>query len=217
MKLAALFSGGKDSTYAIYLAKKLNYDITHLISIQSINPDSYMFHTPAIKLVKKQAELMDIPLILKTTEGVKETELKELEEAILEAKKQGVEGIITGAVESVYQATRVQKICNKHNLTVFNPLWLKDQVELLDDLVKDKFKIIISAVAAYPLDKTYVGKIIDKPLINHLKELQKKFLINPAGEGGEFESLVVNCPLFKKELNLKYEVVGEKNAWRMVL
>jgi len=90
-------------------------------------------------------------------------------------------------------------------------------VELLNDLIKDKFKIIISGVAAYPLNKTYVGKIIERPFIEHLQELQLKYKINPAGEGGEFESLVINCPLFKKELKLKYDVVGEGNAWRMKL
>tara|TARA_Y100000310_G_C20592158_1_gene768640 strand:+ start:720 stop:1328 length:609 start_codon:yes stop_codon:yes gene_type:complete len=201
MKLALLFSGGKDSTYAGYLAKKLNYNITCLISIISKNPDSYMFHTPKITLTSDQAKLMKLPIITKKTLGTKEEELKDLEQAIEQAKeKYQVEGIITGAVESVYQASRVQRICDKLNIECFNPLWQKPQIELLQDLLKNKFEVIITKVAAEGLTEDHLGKTLDKNLIKELIELEKKYKINPAGEGGEYETLVINCPLFSKKL-----------------
>ena len=201
MKLALLFSGGKDSTYAGYLAKKDNNELTCLISIISKNPDSYMFHTPKIELTKQQAKLMNIPIITKQTVGKKEQELKDLEQAIKQAKeKYNAEGIITGAVESIYQASRIQKICNKLNLECFNPLWQKNQTELLEDLIKNNFKVIITHVAAEGLDNSYIGRQLDKNLISELKKLEEKYKINPAGEGGEFETLVINCPLFKSKM-----------------
>ncbi len=217
--VGVLFSGGKDSAFATYLAKKQGYKVTCLISVLSENKDSYMFHTPAISKVKKQAEVMNIPLILQKTKGEKELELKDLEKAIKNAKeKHKIQGIVTGAVESVYQASRVQKICNKLNLECFNPLWQKDQLELLEELVKYGFKVIITAVAAYPLDDSWLGKEINRDFIEKMKILQKKYHINPAGEGGEFETFTLYSPLFKKQLEVKNKrISGEKNSWRMDL
>jgi len=217
MKLGALFSGGKDSTYATYLAKQAGHEISCLITIVSENKDSFMFHTPAINLTEQQAESMALPMIQLTTKGEKEKELEDLEKAIkLAIKKYKIRGIVTGAVGSVYQASRIQKICNKLSIECFNPLWQKDQVEILNELLKSKFQVIIAGVAAFPFTKEWVRRKIDEKTIEELKMLQEKYQINPAGEGGEFESLVVSCPLFSKNINLgKPEVIGEGNSWRM--
>ena len=217
MKCAVLFSGGKDSAYAAYLAKKQGYEISCLISIISKNPDSYMFHTPSISKVKKQAEAMDLPLIIQETEGDKEEELIDLENAIAEAKsKYKIEGVVTGAVESAYQASRIQKICDNLNLECFNPVWQKDQIELLHNLIENKFKMIITGVFAYPLDETWLGKEINEKFIEEIENLYDKYKINPAGEGGEYETFVLNCPLFTKELKIKdRQISGDKNSWKM--
>ena len=196
MKLGVLFSGGKDSTYAAYLARTEGYKVACLISIQSKDPHSFMFHTPSISQVEKQAEVMGVPIVIKSTKGEKEIELSDLKQAIEEAiKTHNIEGIVTGAVQSVYQATRIQKICNELNIECFNPLWQKDQLELLGDLIDARFKVIITGIAAHPLDETWLGKEIDQGFIKRIAKLGKDFNINPAGEGGEFESLVLDCPL----------------------
>jgi diphthine-ammonia ligase len=201
MKLALLFSGGKDSTYAGFIAKKYKNEIECLITIQSKNKDSYMFHTPKIELTKTQSKLMNIPIITKKTKGRKEVELKDLEQAIKQAiKEYKIEGVVTGAVESVYQASRVQKICDKLDIECFNPLWQKDQIQLLEELLKNKFEVIITKVAAEGLNEKHIGCKLDKKLIKELIELKNKYQINPAGEGGEFETLVVNCPMFSKSM-----------------
>ncbi|MEK6895299.1 MAG: diphthine--ammonia ligase [Nanoarchaeota archaeon] len=220
MKLGVLFSGGKDSTYAAWLAKKEGYEITCLITIRSENKDSFMFHTPSISKTEKQAEAMGIPLVIQKTKGEKEDELVDLEKVIIKAKKKyKIEGVLTGAVESVYQASRIQKICNKIGVECFNPLWQKEQIELLEDLVKNKFEVVITGVAAYPLDEKWLGRKIDKRFIDEIKELNEKYKINPAGEGGEFESFVLNAPdLFKDKLKIKsFKDFGEKNNWRREL
>jgi ABC transporter with metal-binding/Fe-S-binding domain ATP-binding protein len=216
MKLGVLFSGGKDSTFATFLAKKERYDIACLITIISENKESFMFHTPSISKTEKQAEIMGIPLVVGKTKGEKEIELEDLRKAVEKAKeKYGIEGIITGAVESVYQSSRIQKICNELDLWCFNPLWQKDQIELLEDLIKNKFEIIITGVFAYPFDEKWLGKKVDKKFIEDMKKLNEKYKINPAGEGGEFETFVLNCPLFKRELKVKsFKDFGEKNSWR---
>ena len=217
MKLGILFSGGKDSTYASWLARKEGYLIECLISLVSSNENSFMFHTPSIIKVKEQAKVIDVPLVVVGTKGEKEKELEDLEKAIIKAiDKYGIEGVVTGAVESVYQASRVQKICNKLGIECFNPLWQKDQIELLEDLVKKRFEVIITGVFAYPLDEKWLGCKIDKKFIEEVKKLRERYGISPSGEGGEFESFVLNCPLFKKGLRVvDFHEKGDKNSWRM--
>src|SRR3989344_8725817 len=219
MKLGLLFSGGKDSTMATYVAKKQGHEISCLITIHSENPESYMFHTPSISKTQRQAEVMGIPLIFVKTRGKKEEELKDLEKAIKKAKEKfEIEGIVTGAVESVYQASRIQKICNNLSLECFNPLWQKDQIELLYDLLKEKFKVVITGVFAYPLNGSWLGREISKDFISEIKQLSEQYKINPAGEGGEFETFVLECPLFRNPLKVSgANFSGEENSWRMEL
>ncbi len=205
MKLALLLSGGKDSVYAGYLAKtKFKHDLVCAISIFSENKESYMFHTPSIEKTKLQADSMGLPLIIQKTKGKKEDELKDLEKAIKLAKeKYKIQGVVTGAIQSVYQSTRIQKICDKLNLECFNPLWQKNEIEYLEELIKNKFKVIITAVAAYPLDKSWLGRKINNQFIEDVIELKEKYKIHSAGEGGEFETFVLDCPLFEKPLKVK--------------
>jgi len=126
-----------------------------------------------------------------------------LECAITEAKKQfNIEGIVTGTVESTYQTTRIQRICDKLNLHQFNPLWKYNQKALLELLIAKKFQVIISGVFAYPLDNTWLGKQLNPTMIAQLVELQNKYGINPAGEGGEIETTVLDAPLFKQKIKI---------------
>ena len=220
MKLGVLFSGGKDSTYSAWLAKENGYELTCLISIFSENPESYMFHTPSIKQVKKQAEVMEIPIIVQKTKGNKEEELEDLEIAIEKAKqKYKIQGIVSGAIQSVYQASRIQKICDKLNLECFNPLWQKNEEEYLAELIQNNFKVILTGVSAYPLDESFLGKKINQEFINELKKISQKYKINIAGEGGEFETFVLNCPLFRRELNIFNKIISStgENSWKMEL
>jgi diphthine-ammonia ligase len=204
MKLGLLFSGGKDSTYAGFLAQKAGNEISCLISIVSENKNSYMFHTPSISKTEKQAKDMGIPLIIGKTKGEIEKELKDLEKAIKKAKKKfKIEGIVTGALQSAYQASRVQRICDKLKLECFNPLWQINENEYLNELIKNDFEVIIVGVFAYPLDESWLGRQVDNKFIEDAKKLSSKYGINIAGEGGEFETFVLDCPMFKKGLYVK--------------
>lgn len=176
-----------------------------------------MFHVPSISKSKQQSKVMGIPIIVQKTKGEKESELKDLEKAIKKAKKDfNIEGIVTGAVESVYQSSRIQKICDKLRLDCFNPLWQKPQFEILEDLLKNKFEVIVTGVFAYPLTKKWLGKKIDKEFIMEMRKLNKDFKISPAGEGGEFETLVLNCPLFIEPLKIiDSKIFGRGYSWTM--
>ncbi len=139
---------------------------------------------------------MELPLVRVTTKGEKETELKDLKKAIEEAKNRfKIDGVVTGAVHSTYQASRIQKICHELDLWCFNPLWLKDQVELLKEVVSEKIHAIIGGVFAEPFDESYLGKEINDEMIKKLAKQQ-----NPAGEGGEIETTVLDAPVFHKKI-----------------
>jgi predicted ATP pyrophosphatase (TIGR00289 family) len=199
MKVAALFSGGKDSTFSIYIAKQYGWDVTHLVTLMSENKDSWMFHSINIHLVDKLAEAMDIPLIKRITKGEKEEELADLKKILSDLD---VDGVISGAIASEYQRTRIEKICYELGIKSFTPLWHKNQELVLRDEVDAGFKIIIVGAFAHGFNESWLGRALDKKCIDDLVELQKKYGINVAGEGGEFETLVLDCPLFKKKLVL---------------
>ncbi len=207
MRVGVLFSGGKDSCLAMNEVLK-KHDVVCLISIISKNPDSFMYHTPNINLVELQARAMELPLIKKVTEGKKEEELKELEEAIREAKnKYEIKGVITGAIKSVYQTSRIQKICDKLGLKCFNPLWQMNEEEEVNRAIKSGIKFIISRIASYPLEKEFLGREYNFKLLSKLKEFQKKCYFSLAGEGGELETFVFDASFFKKKVKiLEYEI-----------
>ena len=213
MRLGVLFSGGKDSTLALHLAAEKE-EVVCLITILSKNKESFMFHTPNIDISALQAEALGLPQITKTTEGEKENELLDLEDAIAQAaRKFQIEGVVTGAIESVYQAERVQRICHRLGLWCFNPLWKHDQKALLEELLEKQFKVIISGVFAYPLDEKWLGKQIDTKLIDRIVDLQQKYGLSPSGEGGEIETTVLDAPLFKKKIEvLDFSVEAKGNS-----
>jgi ABC transporter with metal-binding/Fe-S-binding domain ATP-binding protein len=221
MRLGALFSGGKDSTFAIYkaigskAAKPTSFqggnEVVCLISMLSENTESYMFHTPNISLVRMQAEALGLPLVQAGTKGEKEKELKDLKRTISLAKQEfGLEGIVTGAVASQYQYERIGKICSELKLASVNPLWKREQIGLLEEMVKSGFRIVVSGVFAYPLGKEWLGRTMDGKMIRELAGLQEKYKINPSGEGGEIETTVLDCPLFHKRL----KIVEVEKAWK---
>jgi len=202
MKLGVLFSGGKDSCLALLKALERE-EVGCLINIRARNRESYMFHTPALSLVPLQAEAAGIPLIVQETEGKKEEELADLELAIRRGiEDYGIEGIVTGAIESVYQATRVQRICHRLGIWCYNPLWQRNQVELLNELVEKGFRIIITGIFAEQFNRDWLGREIHKETVTELVALQKRYGISPSGEGGEIETAVLDAPFFRKRIEI---------------
>ena len=202
MKLAVLFSGGKDSYLALQYAS-VDHKISCLLTLESKKEDSWMFHTPAIEWTKLQAKAMKIDHLISKTSGVKEEELDDLGSIIeLAISKYSIEGIVTGALASVYQSTRIQKICNDLGLWCFNPLWQMPQNQLLQELLSNNIESIITGIAAEPFDDNWLGRPIDSECIDDLISLESKYRINPAGEGGEIESFVLSAPLFHKSVRI---------------
>lgn len=197
MKVACLFSGGKDSTYALYLVLKEGHKVKYLVSVFPKSRESYMFHYPMIEKTKEQAEAIGIEHVIVRTKGEKEKELEDLKKAL---SKLDIEGIVSGAIASNYQKSRIDRIAKELGIVSLTPLWHKDQERLLKEQIDAGFEIVVTHVAAQGLDESWVGRKIDNKAFEELKRIRDKYKINISGEGGEFETLVVNCPLFSHPL-----------------
>jgi ABC transporter with metal-binding/Fe-S-binding domain ATP-binding protein len=197
MRVAALFSGGKDSVFAVYITQQYGWDVSHLVTLLPVKQDSYMFHSINIDLTELLAQAINIPLVKKSTKGEKETELIDLKNLLQSLE---IDGVISGAIASEYQRIRIEKICDEIGIKSFTPLWHKNQELLLRDQIKAGFQIVIVGVFASGFDETWLGKIIDEQTIDALVSLHEKYKINIAGEGGEFETLVLDGPLFSQKL-----------------
>ena len=203
MRLGVLFSGGKDSCLALHRATATD-DVVCLVTVVPENPERYFFHTPNLHITELQAEALGLPHVTGTTPGVEEEEIGDLHAIIAEAQEaHRLDGIVTGAVESVYQATRVQRVCDDLGLWCFNPLWQLDQLSLLWELVRSGYEAVVSGVFAPPLDEDWLGRRIDADSIYELETLWKIHGINPAGEGGEIETTVLDAPRFGKRLQVR--------------
>src|SRR3989338_8379230 len=210
--VAALISGGKDSWLAATILAERNYPLSCLVSLQSQNPDSYMFHTPNISAVKLQARASRIPLVVQTTPGTKEKELDDLRVALVKAKeKYGIQGVVNGALYSNYQRSRIEKICDELGLKSFSPLWHVDQTQELVELLSRSFSLVFSSIACQGLTRDWLGKPLDPAQIAELSNLHKKLGVNVAGEGGEYESLVLDCPLFSKKIRVDQATITMQN------
>lgn len=210
MKLVALFSGGKDSTYALYLAQKQGHEIKNLATVHSKNPASYMWHTPNIGLTVIQSKTLGIQLVSKESTGEKEQEVHDLR-VLLEGLD--VDGLVCGAIASNYQRKHIENVCKELKIKLLAPLWGRNPEELLREMLKNKFKIIITAVAAEGFDESWLGREINDKCIKDLLKLEKKYKINVSGEGGEFETAVLDCPIFNKKIKItQYEKKWEKDS-----
>lgn len=208
MTFAAISSGGKDSTLAIFKALEKGMVLRHVISMIPTNPESYMFHFPNAGIAKTHAELMGVPAIVKDTPGVKEEELRELEEAIGSVRDR-IGSVSVGAVESAYQKERVQAICNKMGIDMFAPLWHRKPKEIWGECLDNGFKVMIVGVGCEGLGKEWLGRVINKKNLRELEKLSSKHDFHLGGEGGEFETTVLDCPMFSRSI----KVLESETKW----
>lgn len=212
MRVGVLFSGGKDSTFSAYIASKAD-TLVCLVTLEPEREDSYMFHFPNLRWTALQAESMGLPQITVKTKGVKEEELEDMRSALRSAKEQYfIEGVYTGALASLYQKSRVERICSEIGLRTISPLWGIDPRAHLLRIIQERFEVIVTGVAALGLDETWLGRKLDEEMVEQLTALQAKYGLHAALEGGEGETFVLDCPLFEK----KIEIISSEKHWNGV-
>ena len=207
MRVAVLVSGGKDSALALNHALNYKHEVVCLASVIPLKEDSWMFHYPNIRLVDLFSEAVGMPLVKAESSGVKEEEVEDLRLLI---QRLNVEGVVTGAIASTYQKTRIDMICEQLGLKSIAPLWHRDPLSILKELLDLNFNAIMTGVYAYGFTREWLGKRIDADAISALEELNKQYGVSLVGEGGEYETLVLDGPIFKKRI----EIVDAETVWK---
>jgi len=210
MRVAVLVSGGKDSVLALHHILNKGYAVKCLVSMIPLRADSWMFHYPNIRLTDMLAKAVGIPLIKAETSGVKEKEVQDLKRLI---NKLDVEGVVSGAIASSYQKTRIDTVCRQLELKSVTPLWHEDPLDILKEILELNFEVVITGVYAYGFDRQWLGKKIDEDAVDALVRLNKKYQTSIVGEGGEYETLVLDAPFFKKRIKiLESETIWENQG-----
>lgn len=202
MKVAVLSSGGKDSSAAIWWTQCKGWEITHLVTMIVEGDDSWMFQIPGTSLVEAQAKLCDYDWLPVTTQGFQEEEISDLEKALSELE---IDGIVSGAIRSDYQKTRLERMCERLNIKSFTPLWHQSSDSHMEGLVSNGFQVMITGVSSEGLTDEWLGHILTTESLLRLKSLASKYRFNFDGEGGEYETLVVAGPHMKGFLDLDYK------------
>jgi len=224
----SLFSGGKDSSWALYRALEAGLDVSRLLTVHPAG-DSYMYHTPATELAELAAESIGTDLVEVSPDdfgaddvddaGAQgDAELEPMEAALRELAADAefdLAGVTAGAVESAFQTNRIRGLCDRLGIDLFAPLWQKDPVGLAEAMFEAGFEIRIVQVAAYGLDESWLGRRLDAEAIDDLRELNDEYGVHLLGEGGEFETFVTNGPHMSQRIDLEYDTEWNENSGRI--
>lgn len=200
MTTTALVSGGKDSLYAAYLAETQARDVDELLTLRPSDPESLLFHTPNLHLVRLQAEAwgkryreVDVP-------GSGEA----AEAAALREALTGASGwVVAGAIASSYQWSRLHRVCFELGRPLYTPLWGKSAGRVVREEIAAGLDIRFVHLAAEPLSPELLGRRLDLEALADLERRSRdERAVHVAGEGGEFETLVVDAPFFRARLEL---------------
>jgi diphthine-ammonia ligase len=192
MNIGSLFSGGKDSAFAIYKVQNQGHNVACLLSVFPKSDESHLLHHPNMKWTELQSKSMKIPYLF-TSSGSNDVdeELSALEILLQKAKNQfDIEGVVHGGIQSNFQKNKFETLCSKLNLMPFTPLWGIDSRQYMDDLLDSGFDFMMTTVSSGGLDDSWLGKLISKSDIDVLEDLSKKFGFNLNFEGGEAETFV---------------------------
>lgn len=237
MNVVALLSGGKDSLFNMYLAQKEGHNV---VAIANLKPpesnvtdelDSYMYQTVGHQAIEYIAQALEKPLFRaeitgttkikdldykeETSAGDNVDEVEQLFQLLKDIRdKHGIQfdAVSVGAIASSYQKSRVENICQRLNLKMLAYLWNEEQDGLLQRMIDSNFEAILIKVACLGLNEKHVGKTI-RNMQEYLRKLNQDYKTNVCGEGGEYETLVLDCPLFKKKrLSLEeFDIICHSN------
>ena len=199
MRVAVLSSGGKDSAAAWWWAQCKGWDVVSLVTVNITGSDSWMFQIPGTHLVQHQATLAGVPWLSVDTPGVQDEEVNDLEAAL---STLDIDGIVSGAIRSDYQKSRLERMSERLGIRSWTPLWHQDSLEHMRGLVDHGFEVMLSSVSCEGLDASWIGRVLNEEHLRELEALALQFRFNVDGEGGEYETLVIGGPHLPGRLNV---------------
>lgn len=208
-RVVVSISGGKDSIFALYKAMQQGHQIACLFNTISYDHKRVRFHRLKAQTIQKQAKALGLPLyqITTTSENYQKEYIEGLKTII---EKEKVEGLVLGDIFLQDCYDWAKKICSDLKIELIEPLWQIPPLKLFQEFIDNNFEAIVVSTQSNLLDQSWVGKTLNK---NFLKDIQKLDNIDICGENGEYHSLVINGPIFKKKLDIKINQVVSKNNY----
>lgn len=206
MRVAALFSGGKDSTWALRWAMEEGMDVAHLVSVFSTTDDSWMYQVPGVELARLAAKALGIPQVEVHVDGTAEQELDPLRDALA---RLNVEGVVSGAIRSRYQRDRLDRLCAGLGLRSIAPLWHTEPGSRLRAMTAPGWDVRMVGVSAEGLGPELLGVRWDEQFVQDLAARSARFRLDVDGEGGEYETVVLRAPGWTARI----EPVRSRVAW----
>ena len=192
MTVSALVSGGKDSIFSAYLADTQGMTVDELVVLTPADPDSMMFHTPNLSMVALQAQAWGKAIRTVKVVGSSEAE----ETAAVRDALAGAQGpVVTGAIASAYQWSRLQSVTYSLGRPLYAPLWGKDPGRVVREEVAAGLDVRLVQLAAESLTPELLGHRLDLDMIQEIERRSREVRpVHVAGEGGEYETLVTDVP-----------------------
>ncbi len=217
MTVTALLSGGKDSVYSAYLAETSGWPIDEILTLVPSDPESFLYHTPNLGLVELQARAWGRRYRAVRIEG-RGAEAEEA--ALLRALEDAGSTIVAGAIASNYQWSRLHRAAYRLGRRLFTPLWGKSGERVVREEIGAGLDIRLAHLAAEPLTPELAGRRLDLPLLEELARRGRTVRpVHLAGEGGEYESLVVDAPFWGARIVWDSDEIstrGGVTTWRPI-
>ncbi len=207
---AVSWSGGKDSCMALYKAIKKGLNISHIVNFISENPKKVRFHGTDANLIGLQSQAMDIPLFQKGTSW--EEYERDFKAGISELKLTGLKGMVFGDIYLDVHLQWVERVCAEIGIEALEPLWGMDTGALLTEFIELGFKSVIICAKAELIEQKWLGCIVDNEFMQYLAQKGA----DPCGENGEYHTLVVDGPLFKRRLELLESHSYERDGYYLL-
>lgn len=207
MRICCLFSGGKDSSYSLHRMLLSGFEVPVLLTVRSKDPDSWLYQTPGMEISHLFSDLTKIETEILDSPPDKDREREVLTDKLRELKQRfRLDAICTGALLSDYQRMIFSHAAYDAGLISYTPIWRKDGIRYLDDLVGSDFQFILLSYSSAGFDPQDLGRIVDGEMKDRFLRIAEKWRSHPAFEGGEAETLVLSAPLYSKRLEVEGEV-----------
>jgi diphthine-ammonia ligase len=198
MRVFISWSGGKDCNYARYLAERRGLEVQYLLNMVSEDGKLSWSHNMPTEILEAQAQAIGVPLIQhRTNQADYEAVYKK---AIAELKKQGITGGVFGDIDFEPHREWVTRVCSEAGIEPILPLWGLSQDKIIEDFITSRHKAKVVVTKAELMGEEWLGCTVNRSFIRDLNELRQTKNITPCGEAGEYHTLVIDGPLFKKRM-----------------
>ncbi|MFQ5711237.1 MAG: diphthine--ammonia ligase [Candidatus Geothermarchaeales archaeon] len=212
VQIVASWSGGKESCLACYKALLDGFVVSHLLNLISVNGRRCASHGVNPGLMAAQSEAIGIPVVQRRVTW--DTWEREFKEAIRGLKQMGVNGAVFGDIDIQDHRDWVERVCSELEIDAVMPLWSRDPEQILTEFIEEGFEAIVVTTKADIMGREWLGRRIDRAFLRDLRRLGEESGVHLCGESGEYHTLVIDGPMFKRRIEiLEWEETLREGYW----